>query len=68
VGSIAQATGFSSQFYFATRFNQAHGISPTRWRRQAVGHAGSDNPEPARWAADTKRRGRPEVEYRLSRP
>jgi AraC family transcriptional regulator, arabinose operon regulatory protein len=48
VGSIAQATGFSSQFYFATRFKQAHGTSPTQWRRHAVGHAGSDSPDARR--------------------
>ncbi len=33
IASIARATGFSSQFYFATRFKAATGIEPTRWRR-----------------------------------
>lgn len=36
VGGVARATGFTSQFYFATRFQEVHGSSPSRWRRQAV--------------------------------
>ncbi len=32
VGGIARATGFSSQFYFATRFRELHGASPSEWR------------------------------------
>jgi len=35
IGSIARATGFSSQFYFATRFKAVEGISPSDWRQRA---------------------------------
>jgi len=36
IGAIAGATGFSSQFYFATRFRALTGISPSDWRRRSV--------------------------------
>jgi AraC family transcriptional regulator of arabinose operon len=36
VGGVARATGFTSQFYFATRFKQVHSTSPTQWRRLAT--------------------------------
>jgi AraC family transcriptional regulator of arabinose operon len=32
VGAIARATGFSSQFYFATRFKACTGSTPSAWR------------------------------------
>jgi AraC family transcriptional regulator of arabinose operon len=32
VGAIARACGFSSQFYFATRFRRHTGSDPTSWR------------------------------------
>jgi AraC family transcriptional regulator of arabinose operon len=35
IGAIARATGFSSQFYFATRFRALAGMSPSDWRRRA---------------------------------
>jgi AraC family transcriptional regulator, arabinose operon regulatory protein len=38
VGAIAEATGFSSQFYFATRFRALAGMSPSQWR--AAGSVG----------------------------
>jgi AraC family transcriptional regulator of arabinose operon len=33
VGAIAEMTGFSSPFYFATRFRGLTGMSPSDWRR-----------------------------------
>jgi len=36
IGAIAEATGFSSQFYFATRFRALAGMSPSAWRRRAL--------------------------------
>ncbi len=36
IGAIAEATGFSSQFYFATRFKALAGMSPSDWRRRAL--------------------------------
>jgi AraC family transcriptional regulator, arabinose operon regulatory protein len=36
IGAIAEATGFSSQFYFATRFRALAGMSPSEWRRRAA--------------------------------
>lgn len=33
--AIAEAVGFSSQFYFATRFKVLEGVTPTVWRREA---------------------------------
>lgn len=35
VGAIAEATGFSSQFYFATRFKALTGATPSEWRVSA---------------------------------
>ncbi|MDQ3307374.1 MAG: helix-turn-helix domain-containing protein [Actinomycetota bacterium] len=35
IGSIARATGFSAQLYFATRFKVLTHMSPTEWRRRA---------------------------------
>jgi AraC family transcriptional regulator of arabinose operon len=35
IGAIADATGFSSQFYFASRFRALAGMSPSEWRRRA---------------------------------
>jgi AraC family transcriptional regulator of arabinose operon len=32
IGAISRATGFSSQFYFATRFKSHAGTDPTSWR------------------------------------
>lgn len=37
VGAIAEITGFSSQFYFANRFRNMTGVSPTDWRRRRAG-------------------------------
>jgi AraC family transcriptional regulator, arabinose operon regulatory protein len=37
IGAIARATGFSSQYYFATRFKAVAGVSPSDWRRQTRG-------------------------------
>jgi len=34
IGAIARATGFSSQFYFSTRFRAVAGMSPRDWRRR----------------------------------
>lgn len=34
VGAIAATTGFSTQFYFAARFNAHTGMSPSEWRRR----------------------------------
>ena len=34
IGAIARATGFSSQFYFATRFRALAGMSPSEWRER----------------------------------
>lgn len=34
IAAVAQATGFSSQFYFANRFRAHVGASPTEWRRR----------------------------------
>lgn len=34
IGAVAEATGFSNQFYFATRFKVVTGISPSEWRRR----------------------------------
>ena len=36
VGAIARASGFSSQFYFATRFKQHTGVDPSTWRANAT--------------------------------
>jgi AraC family transcriptional regulator of arabinose operon len=36
IGAIAEATGFTSQFYFATRFRAVAGISPSDWRRRVT--------------------------------
>lgn len=36
VGTIAEITGFRSQFYFANRFAALTGMSPTAWRRRAA--------------------------------
>jgi len=35
IRAVAEATGFSSQFYFATRFRALTGIRPSDWRRPA---------------------------------
>lgn len=35
VGAVAEATGFSSQYYFAARFKVLTGVTPTDWRRRA---------------------------------
>lgn len=35
VGAISNAIGFSTQFYFATRFRAQTGMSPSDWRRRA---------------------------------
>jgi AraC family transcriptional regulator of arabinose operon len=35
IAAIAQATGYSNQFYFATRFKALAGMSPSDWRRRA---------------------------------
>jgi len=32
---IARAAGFSSQYYFASRFKALVGVSPSEWRRRA---------------------------------
>jgi AraC family transcriptional regulator, arabinose operon regulatory protein len=42
IGVIAEATGFSSQFYFATRFRALAGMSPSQWRRRAASPFRSD--------------------------
>ena len=34
VGAVSEATGFSSQFYFAARFRSHTGMSPSQWRRR----------------------------------
>ncbi len=34
IGAIAEATGFSSQFHFSTRFRAVADMSPTEWRRR----------------------------------
>lgn len=34
IGGIAEASGFSSQFYFANRFKAHTGLSPSDWRRR----------------------------------
>jgi AraC family transcriptional regulator of arabinose operon len=34
VGAIADATGFSSQYYFASRFKAVVGVTPSDWRRR----------------------------------
>jgi AraC family transcriptional regulator of arabinose operon len=34
VGAIAEAAGFSSQYYFAARFKALTGVTPTEWRRR----------------------------------
>lgn len=34
IGAISEAIGFSSQFYFATRFKASTGTSPSDWRRR----------------------------------
>ena len=36
VGAIARASGFSSQFYFATRFKHHTGVDPSTWRVNAA--------------------------------
>ncbi len=36
IDAIARATGFSSQFYFATRFKMATGVTPTNWRARSL--------------------------------
>lgn len=33
IGAVAEATGYSSQFYFATRFRAHTGTTPSEWRR-----------------------------------
>ena len=38
IGAVARACGFSSQFYFATRFRRHTGSDPTRWRAAALRH------------------------------
>jgi AraC family transcriptional regulator, arabinose operon regulatory protein len=35
IGAIAEATGYSSQYYFATRFKAVVGVTPSAWRRRA---------------------------------
>ncbi len=35
IHAIAQSTGFSSQYYFATRFKALEGVTPSEWRREA---------------------------------
>ncbi len=35
IRAIAEAAGFSSQYYFATRFKALEGVSPSDWRRVA---------------------------------
>ena len=37
IGAVARASGFSNQFYFATRFRTLAGTSPSDWRRRASG-------------------------------
>lgn len=36
IGAVAGAAGFSSQFYFATRFKALVGVTPSDWRRRAI--------------------------------
>jgi len=36
ITAIAEATGFSSQFYFANRFRALTGMSPTAWRQRVT--------------------------------
>lgn len=36
IGAVARATGFSSQFYFSTRFKAVTGTTPSGWRRRAT--------------------------------
>jgi len=36
IGAVSQATGYSSQFYFATRFRAHTGMSPSDWRRGSL--------------------------------
>jgi len=35
IGAVAEAVGYSSQFYFATRFRAHTGMSPSDWRRKS---------------------------------
>lgn len=39
VGAVAEATGFSSQYYFATRFRAFAGMTPTDWRHRTRSEA-----------------------------
>lgn len=46
VGAIAQATGFSSQYYFATRFKALELVTPSDWRRRARGPLAGGESQP----------------------
>jgi AraC family transcriptional regulator of arabinose operon len=35
VGAVARASGFSSQYYFASRFREFAGMTPSEWRQRA---------------------------------
>ena len=51
IGAIADATGFSSQFYFAARFKAVTGTTPSDWRRgpsRARSQSRGGRPEGAR--------------------
>jgi AraC family transcriptional regulator of arabinose operon len=44
IGAVSTAIGFSSQFYFATRFRMHTGMSPSEWRRRTRSPAISRHP------------------------
>jgi len=41
IGAVAETIGYSSQFYFATRFRAATGMSPSDWRRRSADSSGA---------------------------
>jgi AraC family transcriptional regulator, arabinose operon regulatory protein len=43
IGAIARTAGFSSQYYFATRFRAVIGVSPSEWRRRVALTASADD-------------------------
>jgi len=47
IGAIAEATGFSTQHYFSTRFKAVTGVTPSDWRRRARRQRRSPDERPA---------------------